>query len=259
MRSVRHRFPAPQILASVFALVVLGAAGGPVLADCPARISSATIIGRTSSGASSIYAISVDIDDISESDPLTMEMNGMHLYVHDNAGNETWIFVPAHNVSDWNHGRRVDYFSFGWRHSQNFQISVSDITIGGSTVVCGNDWRPGSFASDVVLSAGNSWDGWSHNSRPKVDLVKFHPARLVNEAEIHLRSSGPLEGECEILVSVDAAGHPTAFDVFKTSGYRPFDDECVDAAKRSTYSAATFGATSVAATWIEDWAYKTLE
>jgi hypothetical protein len=230
------------------------------MADCPARISSATIIGSTSSGASAIYAISIDIESTTTQEP-TVEIKGMHLFVRDDAGNETWIFVSAHTVSDWNHGRHLDYFSFGWRHAKRFQISIADLTAGNSSnVVCGTDWQWGRSVSDAALDAGSTWDDWSAAGRPTVDLVAFHPVRLVNEAAVRMHSpDGPNSATCRIVVGVDSSGHPTAFDVYKTSGYGPYDNECMDAAKRSTYQAASFGPTHVAATWIVDWSYVTIE
>jgi hypothetical protein len=250
------RTPAVQVLATIFALASLAAISPPAIANCPARISSATIIGRTSSGASSVYAVSVDIEPTEIPEP-TVDMKGMHLYVRDDAGNETWIFVPDHTVSDWNHGRHLDYFSFGWRRAGRFQISIADLTVGDCpTVVCGNDWQSVRSVSDAPLDAGGTWDNWSRGNRPTVDLVAFHPARVVNEAELRMhQGEGPDAAQCEIQVDVDSAGRPTAFDVFKSSGYQPYDNECIDAAKRSTYKSASFGPTSVASTWLVEWAY----
>jgi hypothetical protein len=248
--------PAALIVVSILAVAFSAAIGQPALGGCPARISSASIIGRTTSGASSVYAVSVDIEPTKIPEP-TVEVKGMHLYVRDDAGNETWIFVPDHRVSDWNHGRHLDYFSFGWRLADRFQINIADLTVGDSpTVVCGNDWQSGGSVSDVALDAGITWDDWSAAGRRTVDLVAFHPAQVVNEAAVRMhQGEGPDAARCEIQVSVDSAGRPTAFDVFKTSGYQPYDNECIDAAKRSTYKSASFGPTSVASTWLVEWAY----
>jgi hypothetical protein len=258
---VRPSAPSTSVVASVFAAALIVTIGQPALANCPARISSATIIGSTTSGSSSVYAISVNIDWTPIEGPgPTIEMRGMHFYVRDEAGDETWIFVPDHNVSDWNHGRHLDYFSFGWRHAKRFQISIADLTVGNSpTVVCGNDWESGRSVSDAALDAGSTWDNWLGGNRPTVDFVEFRPARAVDQASVLMHPpDGPDSTTCWIVVSVDSSGHPTAFDVYKTSGYLPYDNECVDAARRSTYQAASFGPTHVSATLIVDWWYATI-
>lgn len=256
----RLNAPLTRVIVSVLAVICSVAIGQPALAECPARILSATIIGSTMSGASSVYAISVDIDT-TVGPTSTIELKGIHLYVRDDAGNETWIFVPDHNVSDWNRGRHLDYFSFGWRHASRFQISIADLTVGdASTIVCGNDWHSGKSLSDVALDAGSSSDNWSRKNRPTVDLVSFHPPRVVNEAALLMHPpDGPDAAECEIEVSVDSTGRPTSFDVYMTSGYQPYDNECIDAAKRSTYKAASYGPTSIASTWLVGWSYETIE
>jgi hypothetical protein len=248
----------PTVLASVLALAFYSGVGQPALAKCPARVSSAAIIGSTSSGLSSIYAISVDIDEIS--DERTLELNSMHLFVRDDAGNETWVLVPSHTVSDLSAWGHLDYFSFGWRRAQRFEISISDVTFGDKpTAVCGDDWQSFPAVGGESLAAGNKWDDWSRGSRPTIDLVAFHPPRVVERGPLIIHDGGPTSAECGVLVTVDSAGRAAAFDVHNSSGYLPFDNECIDAAKRSTYKAASFGNVNVPATWLIDAAYVTID
>lgn len=229
-------------------------------AACPAQISSATLIGETRSGLSSVYGIGIAIERNGLGAEPSIQLEGLHLYIRDDVGNETWVYVPPHEVSEWVHqGNHFDYFSFGWRHASRFDVSIADVSIAGrGQVTCGGAWLAGSVIQGQSLDAPSSWDAWLQVAHPPVDLAAFHPATILDAAEVTVPRGGPDNADCHIVIIVDGSSHASGFSIQQSSGYTPYDRDCIDAAKRSSYRAATFNNAAINSTVIVDWWYATI-
>jgi len=185
-------------------------------------------------------------------------LDGLHLYIRDDAGHEAWVYDPPHQLAEWLYlGAHLDYFSFGWRRSTTFQVSIADVsTPETGQVTCGGSWVQGLSLSNSLQGAGPEWDTWARLAEPVANQVAFHPAALEHEADLRV-PYGPDHATCSLVVTLNSSSQPTSVTVLE-AGYRLFDNSCIETAKRSTFKAATFNGVAVSSSLMLEWFYATI-